>query len=311
MTSLVEVYRLWPTKADCIGHMEKVRWGEKPLCPYCGAAHVSHNRDSARGATAERWKCQRCIRSFSVTVGTIFHNTHVDLQRWFLLISLMLNAKKGLSAMQAARDLDMRRPTVWSMMHRIRKALDDDGRLLRGLVEMDEVYLGGKPRKPNRRDMDDDRPGWMTTKIPVIGAVERGGRVKTKVVKMTDLNIKKFQAIVTEWMAVKDTVLTTDELSGYTKLGDVLPHRTINHSRAYSVRDESYPMFGSTHTNTIEGFWSLVRRAIIGQWHHISPKYLPLYLNELCYRYNDRAANGGLDGVLGVACLRRHGLAAQ
>lgn len=135
MTSLVEIYRRFPAHRDCIAHLEKVRWGDKPLCPYCGAERVSHNRDSARSLTSERWKCQRCLRSFSVTVGTIFHNTHVDLQRWFVLISLMLNAGKGLSAMQAARDLDMRRPTVWSMMHRIRKALADDGRLLAGIVE--------------------------------------------------------------------------------------------------------------------------------------------------------------------------------
>lgn len=144
MTSIVEVYRRWPTKDDCIAHLEQVRWGESPTCPYCGVDRVSHNRDSSREMTAARWKCQRCMRSFSVTVGTIFHNTHVDLQRWFLLISLMLSAKKGLSAMQAARDLEMRRPTVWSMMHRVRKAMADNGtELLRGIVEMDEAYVGG------------------------------------------------------------------------------------------------------------------------------------------------------------------------
>lgn len=152
MTSIVEVYKRWPTREACIGHLESVRWPDGALCPYCGAERVSHNRDASREATAERWKCQRCKRSFSVTVGTIFHNTHVDLQRWFLLISLMLLVKKGLSAMQAARDLDMRRPTVWSMMHRVRKALADDGELLAGIVEMDKTYVGGKPRKANRRD---------------------------------------------------------------------------------------------------------------------------------------------------------------
>jgi len=137
MTSIVEVYRRWPTKDDCIAHLEQVRWGESPTCPYCGADRVSHNRDSSREMTASRWKCQRCMRSFSVTVGTIFHNTHVDLQRWFLLISLMLSAKKGLSVMQATRDLEIRRPTVCSMMHRICKAMVGDGsELLRGIVEI-------------------------------------------------------------------------------------------------------------------------------------------------------------------------------
>lgn len=145
MTSIVEVYSRWPAKEDCIAHLEAVRWGDTPLCPYCGAERVSHNRDSSRGLTAARWKCQRCLKSFSVTVGTIFHNSHIDLQRWFLLIS-MLSAKKGLSAMQAARDLDMRRPTVWNMMHRVRKALVN--------VEMDETYIGGKPRKKNRRAVE-------------------------------------------------------------------------------------------------------------------------------------------------------------
>lgn len=135
MTSLVGVYRRWPTKEDCIAHLEAVRWHGQPLCPYCGAERVSRNRDSSRGLTAARWKCQRCLKSFSVTVGTIFHNSHIDLQRWFLLINLMLSAKNGLSAMQAARDLDMRRPTVWSMMHRVRKSLADGGtELLRGIV---------------------------------------------------------------------------------------------------------------------------------------------------------------------------------
>lgn len=134
MASLVEVYRRWPTREAATAHLEAVRWGDRPLCPYCGAERVSRNRDATREATASRWKCQRCMKSFSVTVGTIFHNSHVDLQRWFLLIALMLSAKKGLSAMQAARDLDMRRPTVWSMMHRVRGALKDDGRLLAGIV---------------------------------------------------------------------------------------------------------------------------------------------------------------------------------
>ena len=136
MTSIVEVYRRWPTKDDCVQHLEAVRWGESPTCPYCGAVAVSRNRDSARSLTASRWKCQRCLRSFSVTVGTIFHNSHVDLQIWFLLITTMLGAKKGLSALQAARDLDMRAKTVLSMMHRVRKALADKGAdSLRGIVE--------------------------------------------------------------------------------------------------------------------------------------------------------------------------------
>lgn len=299
MTSLVEVYRRWPTHVDCIEHLEAVRWGGRPLCPYCGADRVSHNRDAKRGLTSARWKCQRCKRSFSVTVGTIFHGTHVDLQRWFLLISLMLNAKKGLSAMQAARDLDMRRPTVWSMMHRVRKVLADDGKLLAGIVEMDEAFVGGKPRKRNRRS--DDPPGGqgVTGKQPVIGAVERGGRVKAK--PMSNREQADFEAAVREMIDPKGTMLTTDEHWGYTRVNRFMAHRTINHSVSYSERDLFASLFGSTHTNTIEGFWAIVKRAIYGQFHHVSRRYLPLYLGELSYRYNMRHRNDAFGRLLHLA----------
>lgn len=148
MTSLVDIYRRFPSRGAAVAHLERVRWPDGPHCPYCDDARASRNRDDSRSATAERWKCQNpdCLRSYSATVGTIFHSSHIDLQRWFFLIERMLD-KQGLSAMQAARDLDMRRPTVWSMMHRIRAAVHDDGKLLSGLVEMDEAYVGGKPRK--------------------------------------------------------------------------------------------------------------------------------------------------------------------
>jgi hypothetical protein len=153
-----------------------------------------------------------CERSFSATVGTIFHNSHIHLQRWFLLIALMLNGKKGLSAMQAARDLEMRRPTVWSMMHRIRGALVDDGALLSGLVEMDEAYVGGKPRRSNRKDDHDPKPsGRGTSKTPVVGVVERKARVKAKVVQSTDLTGDDLEAIDGAMNDTKRSSLTTDE----------------------------------------------------------------------------------------------------
>jgi transposase-like protein len=156
MTSLVEIYRRFPSREAAVAHLKTVRWPKGPVCPNCGADTVARKTEPNQ---ADRLQCWSCERSFSATVGTIFHNSHIDLQRWFLLISLMLNAKKGLSAMQAARDLDMRRPTVWSMMHRIRVALVDDGKLLSGLVEMDEAYIGGKPRKRNRVSVSGGTPG--------------------------------------------------------------------------------------------------------------------------------------------------------
>lgn len=298
MTSLVEVYRRWPTEADCLAHLERVRWSDKPLCPYCGAERVARHREQGR---RDRLQCQRCAKSFSVTVNTIFHNSHVDLQRWFLLISLMLNAKKGLSAMQAARDLGMRRPTVWSMMHRVRAALDtDEGGLLRGVVEMDETFVGGKPRKPNDRDDDQPRSG-PSKKTPVIGAVERGGRIRMKVAERSELDGEGLKAFVLANIDCKRTMLTTDEWAGYNGMNRIVAHRTINHSKRYSERDLFAGQYGSTHTNTMEGGWAILKRAIYGQFHRISVKYLPLYLREIAYRYNMRNSEGVFGAVLHLA----------
>lgn len=142
MTILVEVYQRWADHNAAVTHLERIRWPDGPVCPYCGSDKASRKNES-KGKTlaARRWQCQQCSKSYSVTVNTIFHNSHVDLQRWYLLISLMLSGKKGLSSLQAARDLDMRQKTVWSMMQRVRKAMSDDGegRLLSGLVEIDET----------------------------------------------------------------------------------------------------------------------------------------------------------------------------
>lgn len=302
MTSIVEIYRRFPTREAAITHLEQVRWPHGPECPYCSWPGVSRNRDSGRELTAARWKCQKCLRSFSATVGTIFHNSHIDLQRWYLLIALMLSAKKGLSAMQAARDLEMRRPTVWSMMHRIRRALADDGKLLAGLVEMDEAYVGGKPRRTNRKDDNDDAPrGRATKKTPVVGAVERGGRMKAKAVNKSDMTAADMNALVMEMTDTKRSLLTTDEYSGYSSVNNIVAHRTINHSRSYVERDLFSGQFGATHTNTIESVWAILKRAIFGQFHHVSRKYLPLYLNEITYRYNARNGGGAFDGLLHLA----------
>jgi transposase-like protein len=299
MTSLVEVYGRFPTREAAVAHLERVRWPDGPVCPECGQLTIARKSEPNQ---ADRLQCWSCKRSFSATVGTIFHNSHIDLRRWFLLIALMLNAKKGLSAMQAARDLDMRRPTVWSMMHRIRAAMADDGKLLSGLVEMDEAYLGGKPRKRNRRDDDTPSPrGRGTRKTAIVGAVERGGRVKTKMVAHDEMTADDMEAFTRETVDPPRSLVTTDEYGGYARLNNIVAHRIINHSVAYVDWDLFAEQYGPAHTNTIEGFWALVKRALTGQWHHVSRKYLPLYLRELAYRYNLRQSGCDLDGVLHLA----------
>ena len=147
--NLLELFQRFQQNEEAIHFFERVRWKNKVICPYCESDKTCKHHVKGR----KRWQCWGCHRPFSVTVGTIFHYTHIPLNKWFMLIALMLNAKKVLSACQAARDLGMRRPTVWSMMHRIRKAMEtSQDELLKGIVEMDETYIGGKPRKGKKND---------------------------------------------------------------------------------------------------------------------------------------------------------------
>jgi transposase-like protein len=177
--NIVEVYRKFPTEADCIAYLEQARWHGTPMCPYCNS-----NRTTPM-PSEQRHHCNNCNTTFSVTVGTIFHHTHVPLQKWFLAVSLILNAKKGIASRQLGRDLEVTKDTAWSMGMRIRRAmLEPEQRdLLRGMVEMDETYVGGKARKGNKRDDDEpNKRGRGTKKTPIIGLAQRGGKVKAKVV---------------------------------------------------------------------------------------------------------------------------------
>src|SRR5208283_1298323 len=167
---IVTIYEQFPTDSSCIAHLEEIRWPGGPVCPYCH----SSAKISARTA-GHRYHCNNCNASFSVTVGTIFHDTKLDLQKWFLAISLILNAKKGISSRQLMRDIKVNKNTAWYMAMRIRRAMKEQSELLQGFVEADETYVGGKPRKDFDGSSKGGKRGRGTSKIPVIGVVERGG----------------------------------------------------------------------------------------------------------------------------------------
>jgi transposase-like protein len=280
--NIIEVFQSFQTQEQSIEYLEKVRWSGNPHCPYCGsfsvARHASNDRDMPR------WQCRDCSRAFAVTVGTLFHGTHLPLRTWFLVLALMLNAKKSASAYQISRDLGLRRATVWSMMHRIRTAMAADpaeATLLHGIVEADETYVGGKPRKGNKRDKDQPaKRGRGTSKTPVIGAVERGGRVVARVADPRGLSMKGIGKFLNRFVDPAGTLLITDEFSGYNKVSETMLHAVVNHSKTYAV--------GMTHTNTIEIFWALVKRAWYGTHHHYSRKFMPLYIAEASFKYNRR-----------------------
>lgn len=294
--NLIEVFQSFQTQEQAIDYLEGVRWHGKTVCPYCQSEKVCRHASGDRANI--RWQCESCHRSFSVTVGTIFHGTHIPLRNWFLVLGLMLNAKKSASAYQIARDLDMRRPTVWSMMHRIRNAMAKDtlqSQLLYGIVEADETYIGGKPRKGNNRDKDGDKPnkrGRGTKKTPVVGLMERGGRVVAKPFDRNELTSKGLRKFIQKFVDLDASVLMTDEYPGYYGMSEVMEHATVNHQIEYSN--------GIIHTNSIEGFWALVKRAWYGSHHHYSVHYMGLYISEACFKYNNRKAPVSLESALGL-----------
>ena len=271
--NIVSVFEKFPKQKDCIQHLEKARWNGTPRCPYCASARTA--------SLQHRHRCYACKTSFSVTVGTIFHHTHVPIQKWFLAILLILNAKKSLSALQLSRDLKVNKNTAWRMAMQIRKAMTrkEQRNLLTGIVEMDETYIGGKPRKGGN-GTEPLKRGRGTKKTPVVGAVERGGRVTAKSVSKGSLKAKNMRSFVRQYIDASDPLLVTDEYKGYMGISKFIPHAVINHQKSYAD--------GIIHTNTIEGFWALLKRGMFGQFHSVSRRHLQRYIDEFCYRYNLR-----------------------
>lgn len=286
--NLIQIFEKYPTQDECIAHLEKTRWRGTPVCPYCQSSRITPM------PTERRHHCNTCKTSFSVTVGTIFHHTHLPLQKWFLAVALVLNAKKGLSARQLARDLEVNKNTGWRMAMQIRKAMEqrDQRDLLTGMIEMDETFIGGKPRKGNTgsggQGGGSNSRGRGTKKPAVVGMIERGGKVRAQVVTKKNLRIKGLSALVRRNVDISSSTLITDEYPGYLGIKTFMPHKTVNHKVWYVADDGS-------HTNSIESFWALLKRGIVGQYHKVSLRHLPAYIKEFSYRFNHRNTENVFD----------------
>ncbi|SRR6266508_1153490 len=271
--------RMFPNEAACDRYLVANRWPKGVHCPRCGGDRVYPLK------TMEfKWECPDCREGgayrFSHLVGTIFENTNVDLRQWFRVVHLMLTSKKGISARQIHRYMGFGSyKTAWYMCHRIRAALQDKEFLkLMGIVEVDETWIGGKDYNRHWDKRSGGRGGKGSGKTPVIGAVSRKGNVVARVLdRVTKNNVHRF---VREMVSDKVSLLATDESNMYDGLGE-FPRASVHHEAGRYV-------IGAVHTNTIDGFWSIFKRGVVGTFHKVSEKYLPLYVAEFQFRYNNR-----------------------
>jgi transposase-like protein len=271
-------------EAAAIARLEGILWGAAgPHCPRCGGFD---RITPVKGGRAGLRRCGPCKREFTVTVGTIFERSHVKLHKWFQAAHLMASSKKGISAHQLHRTLKVTYKTAWFMEHRLREAmrilhpntqLGGDGKT----VEIDETYIGGKDKNKHRNKRT--AMGGMDKEI-AFALVERGGRVRSH--HVPTVSAKTLRPILHEQIHV-DTTVMSDE--GGARIGrDFRRHATVNHSIGEYVR-------GDVHTNTIEGYFSILKRGITGIYHHVSAKHLKRYLSEFDFRYNERAGLGVSD----------------
>jgi len=276
---LIKIMEKLNTQSKCMAYLEKNRWPETPICPYCNSTK------SSRKTQEFRHTCHNCKRSYSVLVGTLFESTKLPITKWFLAIHLIINAKKGISSLQLARDLNVNKNTAWFLQKRIRQAMKDEDCILSGIIEIDETYVGGSISNKNyftKLKSGKYHKTGMEHMVPVLGMIQRKGKIILKVLeKASGVEIKPY--IKTK--VTSGSTIITDGFGGYYGLNDHFEnHIILNHSK-YKRSINKY------NTSTLEGFWTLVKRSFIGQYHKISKEHLQDYLNELAFKYNNRKTN--------------------
>ena len=286
--SLFEHLKDFGSEAKCIKHFEKIRWPHGLACISCGSVRVfKFNTKGKTGKERYLYECVDCRYQFSVTTGTIFHDSHLPLTKWFLAIYLICSSKKGVSAKQLERELSVGYKTAWYMAHRIRLAMQEDQNFCQkfsGVCEVDETYVGGKAKGRRGRG--------ASNKTPVVGIKERtSGKVRMMAVE--NCKASTLAGFIRNH-AAPGSEIHTDEFRSYLWLdSSEFTHSSVNHaSKRYVSKD------GKTHVNGVENVWSLLKRGIVGIYHKVSAKYLPLYLNEFSFRFNNRDNFQMMDAVL-------------
>jgi transposase-like protein len=275
--NLIDVQKHFSDEKVCREHLAQLRWNGEITCPFCNSKKVYK--------TNAGYKCAnpKCYKKFTVLVGTFFENTKIKLSKWFVAIYIATSHKKGISSLQLSKDINVTQKTAWFMLHRIREMLKaNSSKMLSGTIEIDETYIGGKnENKHIDKKVKKSRGRASDDKKPVFGLLQRDGAVISKPVD--DVTKKTLQTIINKSVRRGSTIIT-DEWSSYKGLNKRYNHRFIFHKLGEHA-------VGDVYTNTIEGFWSLLKRGIVGIYHSVSDKHLEKYCDEFNFRYNTKDMN--------------------
>jgi transposase-like protein len=277
---LMKLIERFDTDEKCRIALEKLRWPEGVRCIRCQSEKIS------RAYKRNQFECESCGYHFSVTAGTIFHDSHLPLRKWFIATYLICESKKGVSALQLKRVLGVAYKTAWYLCHRIREAVKDaDTSMLSNICEVDESYIGGKPKNIHRARLAKMKKGTLgntyDNKTMILGAIERGGNVRLEVGGKRATR-EVLHTFIRAKLADETAVICTDQHKAYEGIADKdTIHATVDHLQKEWVR-------GIVHTNTLENVWSLFKRSIVGSYHQVSVKHLDRYLDEMEFRFNNR-----------------------
>lgn len=279
--SLMELCDYFDSEKKCLEYWKSCIWANGIVCPHCEGKKIYEFKDGIR------YKCKACRKQFTAKVGTIFESSKIPLRKWFVALYLMGSHKKGVSSHQLARDLKITQKSSWHLLQRLRHLMgvdNDPNETMEGIIEIDETFVGGKNKNRHKDKKAVNSFGRsFVDKTPILGLMTRGGKVKTLTIPNTTeaIILPLVQQIVS-----KDATVYTDEWRAYKNVKYHANHNAIDHSGKQYVQ-------GDVHTNTIEGFWSWIKRAIQGTWHVVSKKHLQKYASEVTFRYNTRNMTQG------------------